>query len=224
LNPLSFKGLRSIISSVRHLARRLMKNVAPGAGRFFQPFLGFAVRFDVSIYIDAMFSHLNRTTLLVAGLSLLAFASFGQVKSGAYRVMLNGLLSHSVPEVEITKAARDSNSCVFLDAREPREYAVSHIAGAIPVGYDRFQVDNLPASLAKGQRIVVYCSVGYRSEKVTEKLQKAGFTNVSNLYGGIFEWVNHGLPVVNQSGVTKDVHAFDRTWGIWLKKGRKVYR
>jgi rhodanese-related sulfurtransferase len=47
--------------------------------------------------------------------------------------------------------------------------------------------------------------VGYRSEKVTEKLQKAGFTQVSNLYGGIFEWVNQGYPIVNQSGATSDV-------------------
>ncbi|MDO8367437.1 MAG: rhodanese-like domain-containing protein [Saprospiraceae bacterium] len=171
-----------------------------------------------------MSSFFNRTILLVAGLSLLTFALFGQVKSGAYRVMLNGLLSHSVPEVDITKAARDSSSCIFLDAREPREYAVSHIAGAIPVGYDHFQVEKLPANLVKDQRIVVYCSVGYRSEKVTEKLKQVGFTNVSNLYGGIFEWVNQGFPVVNQNGITKDVHAYNRSWGVWLKKGKKVYK
>ena len=166
----------------------------------------------------------NKTTILATGLLLFAIASFGQVKSGAYRVMLNGFLSHSVPETGIQAAAQDSASYIFLDAREPREFAVSHIAGAIPVGYDHFEIENLPVNFSKNRRILVYCSVGYRSEKVTEKLQKAGFTNVSNLYGGIFEWVNQGLPVVNETGLTNDVHAYNYTWGVWLRKGRKVYK
>ncbi len=171
-----------------------------------------------------MFSFSSKTILLAAGFSLLAIAAFGQVKSGAYRVMLQGLLSHNVPETGVRQAARDTASCVFLDAREPREFAVSHIEGAIHVGYDHFDLANLPSNISKNQPIVVYCSVGYRSEKVTEKLQKAGFTQVSNLYGGIFEWVNQGHPVVNESGLTNDVHAYNRTWGVWLKKGNKIYK
>ncbi len=166
----------------------------------------------------------NKIIFFATGFSLLALVSFGQVKSGAYRTMLHGLLSHSVPEIGVTEAARDHESCIFLDAREPREYAVSHIESAIPVGFDHFVLENLPPDLPKNQRIVVYCSVGYRSEKVTEKLQTAGFHSVSNLYGGIFEWVNQGLPVVNQTGATNEVHAYSRSWGVWLKKGKKVYK
>ena len=171
-----------------------------------------------------MFSFSNKILFVGAGLFILAIATFGQVKNEAFQVMLKERLSHSVPEISVAQAARDSSACVFLDAREPREYAVSHIGGAISVGYDYFKLEDLPPQLAKDRRIVVYCSIGYRSEKVTEKLRKAGFTNVSNLYGGIFEWVNEGLPVVNQSGLTSDIHAYDRTWGVWLKKGRKVYK
>lgn len=166
----------------------------------------------------------TKKILFVLGLSLFSAGLFGQVKSGAFRLMLNGLLSHSVPEIGVQEAARDRASIVFLDAREPREFEVSHIEGAIFVGYDHFEVEKLPRQLDKNQRFVIYCSVGYRSEKVTEKLKKAGFSNVSNLYGGIFEWVNQGFPVVNQAGPTLDVHAFDRTWGVWLKKGKKVYK
>lgn len=154
---------------------------------------------------------------------LLCLCCFGQVKSGAFRVMLKTLLSHSVPEIGVEQAARQQADYVFLDAREPREFAVSHIKGAIPVGYDHFDWQQV-ASLQKSQAIVVYCSVGYRSEKISEKLQKAGFSHVYNLYGGIFEWVNHGMPVVDAQGETYNVHAYDRSWGVWLNKGRKVYR
>ena len=169
-------------------------------------------------------SHFSFLKIGIAiALLLLSWVSYGQVQRGAYRTMLKTLLSHSVPEKGIVEAARDSTGLVFLDAREPREFEVSHIAGAIPIGYDHFEISQLP-NLDKERPVVVYCSVGYRSEKIAEKLQAAGFKNVSNLYGGIFEWVNQGHTVVNETGPTEEVHAYSRSWGVWLRKGKKVYR
>ena len=165
---------------------------------------------------------MKKRGIMVAGLLLLALAGYSQVKSGAFRLMLKDLLRHSVPEISVSVAARDSASIIFLDAREPREYGVSHLNGAIHVGYDAFSVAQLPP-LDKNSRIVVYCSVGYRSEKVSEQLLAAGFTRVANLYGGIFEWVNRGFPVYNDKGRTHAVHAYDKKWGVWLERGEKVY-
>jgi rhodanese-related sulfurtransferase len=165
---------------------------------------------------------MKKRGILVAGLLLLALAGYSQVKSGAFRLMLKNLLRHSVPEIDVRTAARDTSSIFFFDAREPREFNVSHLKGAYPVGYDSFSVKQLPP-LDKNSRIVVYCSVGYRSEKVSEQLLAAGFTRVANLYGGIFEWVNQGFPVYNENGPTKQVHAFDKKWGVWLTQGEKVF-
>lgn len=164
----------------------------------------------------------KKTGLALLLLSLAA-AAYGQVQSGAYRIMLKKLLSHTVPEIQVQQLAADTSGVLLLDAREPREFAVSHLAGALHVGYDHFKLSTLPDSTAKDHPIVVYCSVGYRSEKVAEQLRAAGFTRVSNLYGGIFEWVNQGNPVVGDRGTTKRVHAYNRTWGVWLTKGKKVY-
>jgi rhodanese-related sulfurtransferase len=166
---------------------------------------------------------MKRKGILVAvSLLLFVMSGYSQVKSASFRLMLKTLLQHSVPEINVQAAARDSAGLVLLDAREPKEFAVSHLKGALAVGYDHFDLDKL-AAVDKKSRIVVYCSVGYRSEKIAEKLIAAGFKNVSNLYGGIFEWVNQGFPVYNTSGQTHKVHAYDRTWGIWLHKGEKVY-
>jgi rhodanese-related sulfurtransferase len=164
-----------------------------------------------------------RTLLIVSVLLLLAAATcFGQVKNAAYRSMLRTLLSHSVPEVTVPQVAADS-AALLLDAREPQEFAVSHLAQAREVGYDHFNLASV-ADVPKDRRIVVYCSVGYRSEKVTEQLRAAGFTNVANLYGGIFEWVNQGHPVVDAEGKpTERVHAYSRSWGVWLRRGKRVY-
>ena len=161
--------------------------------------------------------------IALAGLLLVVLTARGQIQSEAYRAMLKSLLNHSVPEVQVQEAVRDSTSILFLDAREPEEYEVSHIKNALHVGYEHFDTSIL-VGIRKDRRIVVYCSVGYRSEKVVEKLLAVGFNNVSNLYGGIFEWVNQDNPVFNDTGRTQEIHAFSRTWGIWLKKGKKVYR
>jgi rhodanese-related sulfurtransferase len=149
--------------------------------------------------------------------------SLAQVKSKSYRLMLQSLLSRSVPEMSVAQLAENSQGYTLLDAREPSETNISGIAGALPVGYDHFQVQSV-AYLDKNIPVVVYCSVGYRSEKIAEKLLAAGFTQVFNLYGGIFEWVNQGQPVVDKSGkTTRKVHAYSRAWGVWLRKGERVY-
>ena len=160
---------------------------------------------------------------LLAAASLLALPdAFSQVKSNSFRLMLKTLLSHSVPETTVEKAAADT-AAVFLDAREKREFEVSHLPGAVWVGYDDFQLEKV-AQVARNQRVIVYCSVGYRSEKVSEKLLAAGFQDVSNLVGGIFEWVNDGQKLMDDNGPTNRVHAYSKSWGIWLKRGQKVYQ
>lgn len=168
---------------------------------------------------------MQRLFLVIGGLflggSLLAQAS---VNSGAYGFMLKTLLAHTVPEISVTEAKTASTTALFLDARESNEYQVSHIPGARFVGYDNFDINTLN-DIPKDQAIIVYCSVGYRSEKVSEQLLAAGYTDVANLYGGIFEWKNQGHEVVTPEGeTTEEVHAFSRSWGIWLKKGERVYK
>ena len=139
-----------------------------------------------------------------------------------YSAMLRGLLNESVPFVSVAQL-RQLPSPVLLDTREAPEFAVSHLRGARLVGYDAFSLAAVQ-DVPKDAPIVVYCSVGARSEKIGAQLQQAGFTNVRNLYGGIFEWVNEGQPVVKAANKPTDrVHAYSRTWGIWLQHGQRVY-
>ena len=165
-------------------------------------------------------------TLIMVFSLLAALPLAGQekgIESGSYRFMLKTLLSHTVPEMEVKTASAADNETLFLDARERAEYEVSHIQGALWVGYDDFDISRLDG-VAKDTPLVVYCSVGYRSEKISEQLLDAGYNDVANLYGGIFEWKNQDQKVVNMDGqTTESVHAYNRTWGIWLKNGEKVY-
>ena len=149
------------------------------------------------------------------------FAMGQEVKSKAYGLMLSALLSRDVPEVGVADAAA-MEGALFLDTREWKEFEVSHIQDARWAGFDTFQLDRLDG-IPTDRPIIVYCSVGYRSEKITRRLRKEGFSRVYNLYGGLFEWVNRGNPVFDAQGSTEKVHAYDAFWGRWLKRGQKVY-
>ncbi|CAM4110597.1 rhodanese-like domain-containing protein [Zobellia roscoffensis] len=151
----------------------------------------------------------------------IASVSFSQSKIDKTLKKLN---KESVDYIHVT-ALDSTTGPILLDAREKAEYEVSHLKDAIWVGYDTFQLDSVVQKVQnKDSEIVVYCSIGVRSENIGEKLEKAGYTNVKNLYGGIFEWKNEGLPVYDTIGnETERVHAFNKYWGKLLKTGEKVY-
>jgi len=138
-----------------------------------------------------------------------------------FEAMLDSLLSHTVTEISPLELVSLDN-VIYLDSRAKKEYKVSHINEARWVGFNSFNLNRI-SDIPKNKKIVVYCSIGYRSEKIAEKLIKAGYTDVSNLYGGIFEWVHQNQPVQNDRGSTQEVHTFDKNWGQWLQKGTKIF-
>jgi rhodanese-related sulfurtransferase len=142
---------------------------------------------------------------------------------------LDGFLSRfnneRIPYISVQELAMPKTKAIILDAREREEYEVSHIKNAIYVGYDNFDLKKVTSKIKdKNQPIVVYCSLGVRSEDIAENLKKAGYVEVSNLYGGIFEWKNKGYTVYDASeSETEKVHAFSERWSKFLKQGIKVY-
>lgn len=112
---------------------------------------------------------------------------------------------------------------VVLDTREQDEFDVSHIRHARHVGYIWFDMREI-YDIPKTDTVVVYCAIGNRSERIGEKLKKAGYQHVFNLYGGIYEWVNQRNPVYNANDVqTTEMHVYDKNWSRWLIRGTKVY-
>ena len=162
---------------------------------------------------------------LVAIAFLVPHVMFAQtepaMKQKAFEMMVGTLLSHSVAEVKVSDV--QLSGVIVLDAREQKEFDVSHLPRAQWVGYDDFDLSRV-ALIPKDAPVMVYCSVGYRSEKIAERLIKAGFTHVTNLYGGIFAWSNAGHQVVDSTDLaTNRIHGYSRTWGIWLDSADVVY-
>jgi rhodanese-related sulfurtransferase len=167
---------------------------------------------------------MRRILIWVSNLFFFVLAACGQ-QYESYSELLKSLYKNSVPVInaaELHALQQSDTALIILDAREPNEFKVSHLLGAQHAGYDHFAMREWK-SLPKDSKIVVYCSVGYRSERVGEKLKAAGFEQVYNLYGGIFQWKNEGYEVYHNEEKTERVHAYSPRWGKWLEKGERVY-
>jgi len=147
------------------------------------------------------------------------------VRNPAFDTKVSQTISFSVPLISVAELKKELDSVYLFDAREKEEFEVSHIPGANYLGYNDFDTARLE-NIPKDAKLALYCSIGYRSEKIGEKLQKLGFTNVQNLYGSIFEWVNEGNQVVDMDGKpTKRLHTYNKAWSKWVdeRKAEKVW-
>jgi rhodanese-related sulfurtransferase len=141
----------------------------------------------------------------------------------AFKKVLDDHIAQTVPVISVDSLYQNNTQFTILDAREPNEFNVSHIKNAIYVGYENFFIKKAVKEIPNNKPIVIYCSIGYRSEKIGELLQRKGY-KVYNLYGGIFHWVNQGYEVVDLTNKpTKKVHGYDKDWGKWLTKSEVVY-
>jgi rhodanese-related sulfurtransferase len=104
----------------------------------------------------------------------------------------------------------------IIDAREPSEFAVSHLEGARNLPPASSDADIL-AAIDPSRPVLVYCSVGYRSAIMAQRLKDVGAKDVSNYAGSIFAWANAGGPLRSAHGTSNKVHPFDATWGQYLK-------
>jgi len=157
---------------------------------------------------------------------LLFFISISASAQETIKEVLKKYNNENIPYMGVIRTSvLLPKSSYILDARELKEYEVSHLKNAIHVGYDNFDLNTTQKQLTnKDAIIVVYCTLGVRSEDIAEKLKAAGYSKVYNLFGGIVEWKNEGYPVYNAKGKeTQRVHVSSKQWGKWLKKGRKVY-
>ncbi len=109
----------------------------------------------------------------------------------------------------------------LLDVRTPKEYAVSHLHGARLVSPDAKAAEVM--ATVDGQRpLVVYCSVGYRSSQLAERLRSAGPVQVMNLEGSIFAWANEDRALEREGLSVAKVHPYDKRFGQMLKPERRA--
>ena len=91
---------------------------------------------------------------------------------------------------------RSDKGNIVLDVRTPREFAASHIPGAINVDYNAPDFSKKVNELDKGKTYLVHCAAGVRSAKACQVMDKAAFPHLVNLEPGFKAWEKAGKPVV----------------------------
>ena len=97
------------------------------------------------------------------------------------------------------KAMMDKDDKIYLlDVREPNEYEIVNIPGAVLIPKDQFLNGSALEKLPQDRRIVLHCKSGGRSAEVLAVVKNAGFSDAVHLGGGVLSWVSNidpSLPV-----------------------------
>ena len=95
----------------------------------------------------------------------------------------------------------------ILDVRTLGEYTAGHIAGAVHSDRNKLEWVTPKKITDPAVPIYVYCKGGSRGAISTLRLIEMGYTNVTNITGGMKEWAIAGYPIYNEMGeltFTKD--------------------
>jgi adenylyltransferase/sulfurtransferase len=107
--------------------------------------------------------------------------------------------AHRDATIEITPAEvadwlHSDNPPFLLDVREPNEWEICHIPGAVRISVN--ELAERMNELDSAVEMVVYCRSGVRSARAVELLRQAGFRKVKNMAGGILRWSDEVDPSV----------------------------
>lgn len=91
-------------------------------------------------------------------------------------------------EIDAAEAAASLHTYQIIDVREPEEYdgPLGHIEGSVLI-----PLATLPAHLASvrvDRPVLVVCKAGMRSANACQFLASQGFTDLTNLKGGMMAW------------------------------------
>jgi sulfur-carrier protein adenylyltransferase/sulfurtransferase len=127
-------------------------------------------------------------------------SSVGPLEVARDKAVAEASIVEGIPQitVEQLKKKLDAKEDIFvLDVREPHEYPIANLgAPLIPVGSIESRINEI--AVHKNDEVIIHCRSGARSQKAALALKAAGFTNVSNLTGGILAWAEKIDPTMPQ--------------------------
>ena len=94
-----------------------------------------------------------------------------------------------IPAAEAIRGG--AGDTVYLDVREPNEWNLGHVPGAIhiPRGMLESKVEEM---IPREKRVLIYCASGNRSALAADTMQQMGYTDVASLSEGFRGWADSG--------------------------------
>jgi len=97
-----------------------------------------------------------------------------------------------VRQIPAAEALRDRTpDTVLLDVREPMEWNMAHIPGAVLVPLSDIE-EKVESAVPRDSKVIIYCASGNRSAVAADKMQDMGYADVASMAGGISGWADAG--------------------------------
>lgn len=97
-----------------------------------------------------------------------------------------------IKEVTPSEAMADtSTNLVFFDCREPQEYNLGHVPGAVFIPRGNLET-KIEALITRDKKVVIYCASGNRSALAAETMMQMGYIAVASMADGFRGWVEAG--------------------------------
>jgi rhodanese-related sulfurtransferase len=161
---------------------------------------------------------MNRVTVYVIAGCLACFGG-GCLNYSSFDEMAAAMCEGSAPDVGWSALPNDA---FYIDVRYREEFNVSHLKGARHCEWVDSELHDWQL-LPRDSTIIVYCSVGKRSEAAAEFLMSQGFKEVYNLKGGLFDGFNRGIAIDGRGNIMDTIHGYNVKWGQWITRGVVVY-
>jgi len=118
----------------------------------------------------------------------------GSVSEAAADAVVDSTINVKQLKDMLDARERGERDFVLIDVREPGEYEIVSIPGAILIPKNEFLMGNALEGLPQDKQIVLHCKVGGRSAEVLAVVKDAGFKDAIHVGGGIVAWVNQIEP------------------------------
>jgi rhodanese-related sulfurtransferase len=102
----------------------------------------------------------------------------------------DGIANWSREEI---RAGLKDGRVLLVDVREPHEFAMGHMPGAVNMPLSFFNPADIPD--APGREIVFSCAAGVRSLRAIDMAQSAGLAFDAHYPGGFKDWLMNGEDV-----------------------------
>ena len=118
----------------------------------------------------------------------------GAVSQAAADAIVDSTINVKQLDEMLKARERGEKDFILIDVREPGEYEIVNIPGAVLIPKNEFLMGDALAKLPQDKQIVLHCKAGGRSAEVLAAVKGAGFKDAIHVGGGVLAWVNQIEP------------------------------
>jgi len=114
----------------------------------------------------------------------------GAISAEAAEAAVNATISVRTLEEWLAERERGERDFELIDVREPNEYEINRIPGAVLIPKGDFLTGEALSRLPQDRQVVLHCKSGQRSAEVLAVVKGAGLADAVHVGGGVAAWVN----------------------------------